>query len=342
MKAIQFTEPRQIRIVDIPEPLPPARGEVTVRTHRAGICGTDYSSYLGKFPFFDYPRIPGHELGVEVVEVGSDVDNVAVGDRCSVEPYMNCGSCFACRCGNTNCCSNLNVIGVMVDGGLCESFNIRADKLHVSSQLAFDQLALVETLAIGCHAIARAQPSNNTRLLIIGAGPIGLATLEFAILAGARVTMMDISAAKLQFCSDHYGIENTIVAVDADSDFRKVEHASSGEFFPVVVDATGNAQSMSAAIRYLSPGGKLVYVGISTQNIEFPHPIFHKPEATLLASRNALPGDFSRIIELIESDKIQTDKWISHRTSLSALEQDLPDFVQAESGVIKAVVSVQD
>ena len=328
-------------VVDIPEPLPPSRGEVTVRSLRMGVCGTDFSSYLGKFPFFDYPRIPGHELGVEVVELGEDVSHVKVGDRCSVEPYMNCGTCYACRNGCTNCCANLKVIGVMVDGGLCESFNVRADKLHSSSDLEFDQLALVETLAIGCHAIDRAQPVDGNRLLIIGAGPIGLSTLEFAILSGAKVTMMDISQSKLDFCAANYQIENCVVAIDADSDVGSISNASGGELYPVVVDATGNAQSMSNAIRYLAPGGKLVYVGVSSQSIEFPHPKFHKPEATILASRNALPDDFVKIIKLMETGKIQTDKWITHRSNMSAFEKDMRDFVLPETGVIKAIVDIE-
>ncbi|MEJ2522529.1 MAG: alcohol dehydrogenase catalytic domain-containing protein, partial [Gammaproteobacteria bacterium] len=140
--------------------------------------GTDLSCYLGKFPFFDLPRIPGHELGVEVLATGPDVEEVKQGERCSIEPYMNCGTCYACRRGATNCCQNLKVIGVMMDGGLCESFLVRADKLHPSSKLSYDQLALVETLAIGCHANDRGAPDRGDHALIIGTGPIGLATLE--------------------------------------------------------------------------------------------------------------------------------------------------------------------
>ncbi|MGV2334977.1 MAG UNVERIFIED_CONTAM: alcohol dehydrogenase catalytic domain-containing protein [Planctomycetaceae bacterium] len=158
MKAIRLEEPRRFQVIDIAEPAAPGPGQVLVRTHRMGVCGTDLSGYLGKFPFFRYPRIPGHELGVEVLEVGPGVTDVKPGDRCSVEPYMNCGSCYACRRGNGNCCTSLNVIGVMIDGGLCERFLIRADKLHSSAQLNYEQLALVETLAIGCHANERGNP----------------------------------------------------------------------------------------------------------------------------------------------------------------------------------------
>ena len=155
MRAIRLNQPREFAQIQIDEPAPPGPGQALVRTHCMGICGSDVGGYLGKMPFFKYPRIPGHELGVEVLAVGPGVDHVKPGDRCSVEPYMNCGKCFACRRGQGNCCQSLDVIGVMVDGGLRERFVIRADKLHPSTKLTYDQLALVETLAIGCLASDR-------------------------------------------------------------------------------------------------------------------------------------------------------------------------------------------
>src|ERR1700754_4570154 len=148
MKALQLESPKNWKQIDIPQPDKPGPGDAVVRVHRVGICGTDISGYLGKMPFFSYPRIPGHELGVEVVEVGPGVTHVKPGDRCSVEPYMNCGNCHACRKGAANCCANLKVLGVMTDGGLRERFTLRAEKFHPSTKLSFDQLALVETLAI--------------------------------------------------------------------------------------------------------------------------------------------------------------------------------------------------
>src|SRR6266849_3424903 len=177
MKAIQLERPESFRQIDIPEPTRPGPGESIVRVHRVGICGTDFSGYLGKMPFFSYPRIPGHELGVEVVAVGAGVANVKPGDRCSVEPYINDTNSYASRRGRPNCCEKLEVLGVHIDGGLRPEFVLPARKLHVSRKLSFEQLALVETLAIGCHASFRANPQPEETVLIIGAGPIGLATL---------------------------------------------------------------------------------------------------------------------------------------------------------------------
>src|SRR6266487_3479624 len=191
MKAIQLEKPRSFRRIEIAEPTTPRPGDALVRIHRIGICGTDYGGYLGKMPFFSYPRIPGHELGVEVVAVGSGVGNIKPGDRCSVEPYINCGNCHACRKGASNCCANLKVLGVMTDGGLRDRFLLPAHTLHPSAKLSFEQLALVETLAIGCHAVNRSALTGGENCLVIGAGPIGLASIVFAKLTGAKVIALD-------------------------------------------------------------------------------------------------------------------------------------------------------
>jgi alcohol dehydrogenase len=340
MKAIRLEQPRQFQFIDIAEPGPPAPGQVLVRTHRMGVCGTDLSGYLGKFPFFRYPRIPGHELGVEVLEVGAGVSHLRPGDRCSVEPYMNCGQCYACRRGSSNCCAKLNVIGVMIDGGLCERFLIRADKLHPSTQLNYEQLALVETLAIGCHANERGNPGPGDHALIIGAGPIGLATLEFTRLTGARITVMDMVQSRLDFVRQTYGIEHTVLFRDPDSAMEELRQITSGDLYAVVTDATGNRHSMSTALRWCAHTGTLVYVGITTEEVAFTHPTLHRPEITLKASRNALPADFSRIIRLIENGTINTTPWITHRTPWDQMIAEFDAFTRPETGVLKAVIEV--
>lgn len=341
MKAIRLQEPKNFEVIDIDPPSAPGPGEAIVRTHRMGICGTDYSGYLGKMPFFKYPRIPGHELGVEVIEVGSEVENVNVGDRCSVEPYMNCGTCYACRKGNGNCCNALNVIGVMIDGGLCEKFLIRADKLHPSKSLSYEQLSLVETLAIGCHATDRGAPQKGDHVLVIGAGPIGLATIEFTRLTGATITVMDRVQSRLDFCRETYGIENTVQFVGDNSELEQMKSITDGDLYAVVTDATGSNLAMSAALGYVAQTGTLVYVGISTQEISFVHPTMHRPEMTLKASRNAMPSDFARIIALIEDGTINTDPWITHRTTFDRIIDEFETFTRPESGVIKAIIEVQ-
>ncbi len=340
MKAIELSEPHRLKLVDRPEPSEPGPGEVLVRTHSMGICGTDVSGFLGRMPFFRYPRIPGHELGVEVLAVGPDVNTVRPGDRCSVEPYLNCGGCYACRSGHPNCCESLNVIGVMVDGGLCDRFLIRSDRLHPSEQLSMEQLALVETLAIGCHAAERGGALPGQQVLIIGAGPIGLATLEFTRLKNARITVMDISPQRLDFCRRHHDVDHTIQVSDQHATEQRVREITDGAGFAVVTDATGNADSMSSALSFAAHSGTVVYVGITTGTIQFPHPVLHRPELTLRASRNALPDDFRRIIGLIEDGTIDTAPWITHRIPFDSVTTDFESLTQPDSGVVKAMIDV--
>jgi alcohol dehydrogenase len=340
MKAIRLTAPQNFEMCEVEEPSSPGPGEALIRTVRMGICGTDVSCYLGKFPFFDYPRIPGHELGVEILEVGEGVKNVKPGDRCSVEPYLNCGQCHACRKGKGNCCENLKVFGVMMNGGLCERSIIRADKLHPSSQLSFEQLALVETLAIGCHASNRGNAGPEDHVLIIGAGPIGLSTLEFNRLTGATVTVMDMSEDRLAFCRENYGIQNLITFKGDGSEIEHMRQITNGSLYDVVTDATGNNHSMSNALEYVAFSGALVYVGITTEQIYFPHPALHRREIDLLASRNALPEDFPEIIGLIEDGTINTDPWITHRIKMDQVIDKFESLIHPDSGVLKAIIEL--
>ena len=341
MKALQLEKPQSWRQIDIPEAAAPAGGEALVRVQRVGICGTDFSGYLGKMPFFSYPRIPGHELGVEVLAVGEGVTNVKPGDRCAVEPYLNCRQCYACRRGFTNCCEHNQTLGVMCDGGLTERIVLPARKLHLASRLTPDQCALVETLAIGCHATNRCNPKTGENVLIIGAGPIGLSTLEFVKLSGARPIVMDISKGRLAFVRETMEVPDTLLVTGDDSDLNTLARFTNGQLADVVIDATGNNKSMVRALEFASFAGRIVYVGITQQNLDFLHaPVMHRRELTLLASRNALSGDFPRIIKLIETGEIDTRRWITHHAAFEEVPSVFPTWLKPETGVIKAVVTV--
>jgi len=338
MKALCLEAPKQFKRIDVDSPPKPAPGEALVRVHRVGICGTDISGYLGKMPFFSYPRIPGHELGVEVQEIGAGVANVKTGDHCSVEPYINCQVCYACKRGFTNCCEKHQTLGVHCDGGLRPQFIVPARKLHISRTLTFEQLALVETLAIGCHAVNRSALKADESCLIIGAGPIGLATLEFAKLTGAKIIMLDVNEQRLEFCRTVMGVKHTIKTSDKlEADLRDL---TDGHLPDVVIDATGSSASMSNAFTLITHAGRLVFVGITTDEVKFRHPLFHRPEGTLLCSRNALTGDFTRIIQLIEDGRIDTKPWITHRARFDDLIDVFPSYTKPETGVIKAIVEV--
>ncbi len=338
MRAIRLEKPEHFAAVEIDEPSKPGAGEALVEVHRVGICGTDVSGYLGKMPFYTYPVIPGHELGAQVLEMGEGVDNVKVGDHCSIEPYMNCGECFPCKREATNCCESLEVIGVHKDGGMCERFILPARKLHTSGKLTMEQLALVETLGIGCHCVDRADPGEGEKVLVIGAGPIGLSVMEFLKVAKAEITVMDMNETRLAFCESPMGVDHTVVFKGDGKEADRLREVNGGELPTTVIDATGSHISMSNAFEFCAFTGQVVYVGITTDELQFRHVAIHRPEITIKASRNALPSDFKRIISLIEEGVIDTRPWLSHHAGYDDFIGEFTNWLKPETGVIKAVL----
>jgi 2-desacetyl-2-hydroxyethyl bacteriochlorophyllide A dehydrogenase len=338
MQTIILQEPGKFLYADAPADTTLQSGEALVKVLCIGICGTDLHAFRGRQPFFSYPRILGHELGVEVVAVAGPAGCLQPGDLCSVEPYLNCGVCTACRRDKPNCCVNLKVLGVHTDGGMREYLKLPAHKLHKSAKLLPEQLALVETLGIGAHAVKRGGVEAGDTVLVIGAGPIGLAVTQFAQLAGATVAVMDQNPQRLSFCHEQMGVKH-IIEVTTEP-LAELLTIFGGDLPTVVLDATGNAQSMMAAFTYVAHGGKLVYVGLFQGDVTFADPLFHRKELTLLASRNATSADFTEIIRLMEDGKLDTTPWITHRIRFDQLAGSFPDLLRPESGVIKAIVKL--
>ncbi|WP_172251075.1 zinc-binding alcohol dehydrogenase family protein [Saccharibacillus deserti] len=290
---------------DLPEPML-ASGHAIVRIRRIGICGTDLHAYRGRQPFFDYPRILGHELAGIVEEIGENESVLRTGDQVSLIPYLHCGQCGACRNGKTNCCRQMRMFGVHVDGGMRERVSIPVSRLIRTEGLTLDQSAMLEPLAIGAHGIRRAGVQSGGTVLVIGAGPIGLGVMILARHAGANVIAMDINEERLAFCRSWAGVEHTLAADGAP---RRLEELTGGELAPVVIDATGNAASMMDAFRLVSHGGSLVYVGLVKGEIAFDDPHFHSRELTLSASRNATREDFDFVLDAMASGAIDTDRY---------------------------------
>ncbi|MCZ6632933.1 MAG: zinc-binding alcohol dehydrogenase family protein [bacterium] len=336
MKTIVLEKPGNFIRTETEPPEGPGLGEAEVAVLRVGICGTDLHAFRGRQPFFSYPRILGHELGVEVVAVGSDVEAVKVGDRCAVEPYLNCGICIACRQGKTNCCEQLQVLGVHLDGGMRERILVPAHKLHPSDSLALEQLALVETLGIGAHAVDRAKPKKGESVLVIGAGPIGLSVIQFAQVAGAHIVLLELNKGRMEFARSHFDIAHGMENLDrVEDDLRQ---AFSGDLPTAVFDATGNVNSMNSAFQYVANGGRLTLVGLVQDHVTLYDPEFHRRELTLLATRNSQSKDFGRIIALMESGVVDTQPWITHEAGFEDLIESFPTWLEPDRGVVKAMM----
>ncbi|MDG0789904.1 zinc-binding alcohol dehydrogenase family protein [Cohnella ginsengisoli] len=338
MRGIICAEIERFAFVDdLPEPvLEP--GSAIVALKRIGICGTDLHAYKGRQPFFAYPRILGHELAGVIEAIGPNEKGLRIGDRVSVIPYMHCGICIACRGGKTNCCTDMKVLGVHIDGGMRERISVPVSHLIAANDLTLDQTATLEPFAIGAHAVRRSGLAAGESALVIGGGPIGLGVMAFAKARGARVIAMDVNEDRLAYCRDWAGVDQTVGAL-ADP-LGSLLAANGGELPSVVFDATGNAQSMTAAFGYTAHGGRLIYVGLVSADIQFHDPEFHKRELTLMGSRNATREDFEKVLEVIRAGNIDVNRYITHRASLDDMIGQFEDWLKPESKVIKAMVEL--
>ncbi len=311
--------------------------EVLLKIHQIGICGTDYHAFRGKQPFFTYPRVLGHELGAEVIKIGNKVLGVEVGDKVAVEPYLNCGDCQPCKLGKSNCCEKLQVLGVHTDGGMAEYIKVPFYKVHVSKKLDYQELATVEFLGIGAHAVKRASLNENDWVMVVGAGPIGLSVIQFAKLQGAKVVVVDMNQERLNFAIRELGSDMAIY-FDAEFNENSIRQALNGELPTCLFDATGNPSSMKNSFDYVSFGGKIVFVGLFIGEVEFYDPLFHRKEISLLASRNSLPEDFKYIIQMMENKELNINPWLSHSCKFNELPEKINQWLEPNQLVIKALV----
>jgi len=309
-----------------------------LRVKRIGVCGTDLHAFEGTQPYFNYPRILGHELAAEIVDIDGTNDFL-IGELVSIIPYFSCGKCIACKNGKPNCCVSLKVCGVHIDGGMTEYFSVPTKYLLKANGLSADELALVEPLTIGAHGIRRANVRAGEFVLVIGAGPIGLGTMEFARIAGANVIAMDINEQRLFFCAEKLSVNYTINS-KKESTTERLAAITNGDMPTIVIDATGNLNVINTSFQYMSHGGKYVLIGLQKGDISFSHPEFHKREATLMSSRNATKQDFEYVTQCIKNKLIDPGIYITHHEKFENVKDEFPSWLDPKNGVIKAMIEM--
>jgi 2-desacetyl-2-hydroxyethyl bacteriochlorophyllide A dehydrogenase len=334
MKTLICTTPHQFDYIDTAKPVA-AIGETLLKIKRIGICGTDLHAFEGTQPFFNYPRILGHELATEIVT--TDAAGFSVGEAVTFIPYFYCGECIACRMAKQNCCVNIKVCGVHIDGGMREYLLVPSYALVHGEGLSFDELALVEPLAIGAHGVSRAGVTAGEFVLVIGAGPIGLGTMEFAKIAGGKVIAMDINDNRLNFCKEKLKVDFIINPANENA-VEKLKAITHGDMPTVVIDATGSLKAINNAFQYLGHGGRYVLIGLQKGDISFNHPEFHKRESTLMSSRNATRKDFEHVIRSMKNGLVNPATYITHRVKFDDVKDNFESWLDPSKGVIKAMV----
>ncbi|CAL66679.1 zinc-binding alcohol dehydrogenase family protein [Christiangramia forsetii] len=333
MKYIVCEEPGNFQLKEKEKPVP-KDNEALLRVKKVGICGTDLHAYSGNQAFFTYPRILGHELASEVVEIGENERGLKSGDNVVVMPYISCGECVACRNGKTNCCSNISVIGVHSDGGMQEYITVRQDLLLPANQLSNDQMAIVEPLAIGAHAIRRAQLKKGETVVVVGCGPIGIGIIKLVQIAGAKVIALDMNDDRLEYAKNEIGADH-IVNVSKDP-VEKITEITNGDLADVVFDASGHKAALESGPDYMAHGGRYVLVGLSKGELTFTHPKIHAKESSILCSRNATVEDFEHVIKVL--DEFPTSSFITHNVPFGDMIENFDSWTKPETGVIKATV----
>jgi 2-desacetyl-2-hydroxyethyl bacteriochlorophyllide A dehydrogenase len=334
MNALVCIKPGEFEYREMGAPI--ARpGQAIIKIRRIGVCGTDLHAFEGTQPFFEYPRILGHELAGDLVDMDR-APGYSPGEAVTVIPYFNCGTCIACRKGKPNCCVTLKVCGVHIDGGMVDYLSVPSASLVHGNGLSYDQLALVEPLAIGAHAIRRAGVEAGEYVLVVGAGPIGLGVMEAARIAGGEVIAMDINRDRLKFCREKLQVLHTVSG--GKDVMEELKHITRGEMPTVVVDATGNRRAIDEGFCYMAHGGRYVLVGLQKGEITFSHPEFHKREGTLMSSRNATRQDFDSVMENMKKKLIDPTVYITHRVGFGEVKAEFAGWLDPAKGVIKAMV----
>lgn len=336
MKYIVCEKPHEFLIKEKPMPVR-KKGEALLKIRKIGVCGTDIHAFGGTQPFFEYPRILGHELAAEYIE--GEAAGFNPGDKVTFIPYFHCGECIACVNGLTNCCANIKVFGVHIDGGMAEYVSVPEQYLLHGNGLNYEELVLVEPLAIAAHGVRRAAVKPTDTVLVMGAGPIGIGLINFAKIAGAKVIVMDINEYRLNFCKEELQADDIINPMKEDVVQRLME-ITNGSMPTVVIDATGNRNVMNAAFNYISHGGRFVLVGLQKGELAFSHPDFHKRESTLMSSRNATREDFDYVIDCLKSGQIDPKKYITHKAEFSEMIHKFESWIDPKNNVIKAVIEL--
>ena len=337
MKSLVCINPGLFEYRDIPAPVL-QKNNAILKIKRIGICGTDLHAYKGTQPYFNYPRILGHELAADLIEADNANDFVP-GETVTFIPYFNCGKCVACRNNKPNCCAQIKVAGVHIDGGMSEYISVPSAALIKNNGLNYDELAVVEPLAIGAHGIKLADIKPNEFVLVMGAGPIGFAAMQFAKLADATIIIMDVNEQRLQFSKQKLNIEHTLNPA-TENVFEKLRDITNGDMANVVIDATGNQKAINNGLQYLSHGGRFILIGLQKGELTFSHPEFHKREATLKSSRNAIREDFITVINTIQKGLVNPADMITRKINFADVKNAFETWLYTTNDLVKAIIKM--
>ena len=337
MKAVQVRKAHELIIQEMEKPRILNSTDVLVKVKRVGICGSDMHIYHGTNPLATLPRVVGHEVAGEVMEIGQGVSGIKVGDHVVIEPISYCGKCYACRKGRQNVCEKLSVFGVHEDGGLREWFVLPEKQLHVvDSALAWDEIVLAEPYTIGAQAVWRGEVEEGETVLIQGAGPIGICILKMAKLQGASVMITDLSEERLEFAKES-GADITVHAGKEDVQ-KRVEEWTNGEGANVVIDAVCLPMTFELSFDVVSTAGRIVVLGFDERPASVSQLPITKKEVSVKGSR-LQTNQFPNVVKLLNEGKLRQEGLITHTFSLDDIQEAF-DFVENHPEQVRKAIIV--
>lgn len=339
MKTVLINKPFEIAVTDTPKP-EVKEGEALLKILYCGICGADVASYTGNQPFTTYPRIPGHEFSAEIVSIPENDKGLKAGDIVTANPYFNCGECYSCRRGFVNCCTDNKTMGVQRDGSFCEYVAMPVERIYQGKGLSAKELALVEPFTIGYHAVNRAPVKSTDKVLVVGAGPIGLFALISAINKGAEVYVADILDGRLQKALE-FGAKGVINSAKTDIKEEAMK-ITGGDGFDCCIEACGQSVTFLNCIDCCAFAGNIILIGNGKKETTFLHSILLKKELNVYGSRNSYPTDFKDVIDLISSGKVDVLKMVSDIYPMDRADEAFKALANNKGDLCKVLVKIGD
>ena len=343
MKAIYINAPGQVEIREMEMPVRKP-GEALLKLLYGGICGSDLGSYRGTFAYFSYPRIPGHEFSAEIVEIDENEYGLEKGMVVTCNPYFNCGKCYSCQRGIVNACMDNQTMGCQRDGAFCEYITMPLERIYDGKGLSPKVLAAIEPFCISYHGVQRAGIRKGDKVLVVGAGTIGVLAANAAKALGGEVYLCDVAEEKLRYAMDAFGFAGTIVSKELEKATAEITgttdiggtKVTSG--FDVCIEAVGLPSTFQNCIDAAAFGGKVVLIGVGKQNLDFNFTLLQKKELNVFGSRNALKKDFLELIDLVKSGKVDLEKIVTNTYSFTEAPEAFRQFSENGSRMLKVML----
>lgn len=337
MKSIVINRPGEVVFRE--DEFPVVReGEALLKILYGGICGSDLGSYRGTFAYFDYPRIPGHEFSAEIVEVGENSYGLKKGMIVTCNPYFNCTHCYSCHRGLVNCCTTNQTMGCQRDGAFSEYITMPLERIYDGRGLPPKTLALIEPFCISYHGVARADIQAGNKVLVLGAGTIGVLAAVAAKAKGAQVYIADVAEKKLQYAYESFGLAGALLNDSEESFMKQVNEITGGDGFDVTIEAVGLPSTFQNCIDAAAFGGNVVLIGVGKKNLDFNFTLIQKKELNIYGSRNALKKDFIELIDLVKSGGIDLEKIVTNVYKFQDAPTAFAEFDARAGEMLKVVI----